>query len=601
MSSRPNSQSSTGTGPTHGWKPPGMPPWPDPEAFHGTDAKAVPPPVAPPYPGCFHHAAKAPSATSPTLENSWANWRRWVEHSSLWALGDAAPKFKVRILNDFELLPMSCRQVSDCVRSGLWPAGMVFLQPVDEVREIWIPASVLKIVDPKSRIPNVAGVDPSQRVGTTVPGTSVRWSQIDDAKGMERAALMRVANIAACLHEGIVSKDWSDEEIKRSLVEVASGQADAICYELEDVMASIAPIPAHVAGKRKVFRQYGFRVDRIVRGVMSYPTFAPPEVVLAGDEWLRRGDIVFLNSSAGAGKSVAAFHLAICWGLGLKYLGIAPTKPLRILHFAGEDDGVTAGQCREGLIAHAEALFGKPLGPEELQRLDSMLRTEHGQRLSGDAFIAHLDRLLEEEPADVVILNPLLSFVVGDLVSEVGGFLRRKLAVVLEEQDCACLISHHTTKLSKRSWEELEPIYSGTGGAEPANVGRSILCLAPTPVPGLHVLHVGKRTSTGWTDEDGNFVDKVYFKRGTNPKRPAWLPVSHAEAAELIGEAKGKKGSSRKCSAEYVVEVLRGNDGRAWRADLLDMIATACDCSVETAKKSLDEARRAGLISEAML
>jgi hypothetical protein len=251
-------------------------------------------------------------------------------------------------------------------------------------------------------------------------------------------------------------------------------------------------------------------------------------------------------------------------------------------------------------MAHAEAIFGKPLSPDDLQGLDSMLRTEHGQRLSGDAFIAHVDRLLEAEPVDVVILNPMLSFVVGDLVSEVGGFLRQKLAVLAEKHDCAFLIFHHTIKLRKGSWDEIDPIYSATGGAEPANVGRSILCLAPTPVLGLYVLHVGKRTSTGWTDDDGNFVDKVYFKRGTNPKRPGWLPVSHAEAVELIGEAKGKKGSSRKCSAEYVVEVLRGNDGRAWRADLLDMIATACDCSVATAKKSLDEARHAGLISEVM-
>lgn len=543
-------------------------------------------------------ATGSPSDRAPGSEDVSARWKRWIDEPSLWAVGPSAPQFDIRILNDFEPHPMSCREISNLVRAGLRSAGLLFLRPVGEAEDLWIPASVLKIVDPKNRIPNVAGVDPSQRVGVTVPGTSVRWSQIDAETGMKRAALMHVANIAAILHDGIVSKDWSDEEIKRLLAEVALRQADSVCYEFEDVMASIAPIPAHVAGRREIFRQYGFRVDRIVRGVMSYPTHAPPEVVLAGDEWLRRGDIVLFNSSAGAGKSVAAFHLSMCWPLGLPYLGILPSKPLRILHFAGEDDGVTAGQCREGLIAHAEALFGKPLGPDDLQGLDSMLRTEHGQRLSGDAFIAHVDRLLQAEPVDVVILNPMLSFVVGDLVSEVGGFLRQKLAVLAEKHDCAFLIFHHTTKLSKKSWEELDPIYSGTGGAEPANVGRSILCLAPTPVPGLHVLHVGKRKSTGWTDEAGNFVDKVYVKRGTNPKRPAWLPVSHAEAAELIGEAKGKKGSSKKCSAEYVVAVLRENDGRAWRGELLNLIARACDCSVATAKKSLDEARHAGLISE---
>ena len=265
----------------------------------------------------------------------------------------------------------------------------------------------------------------------------------------------------------------------------------------------------------------------VVRGFMSFPTYPPPEDVLAGDAWFRYGDIHFLNSGAGMGKSVGIGQLSIAWALGLPYFGIWPSRPLKIIHFCGEDDESTLGQIREGFLANSEAITGRKLTAQDLAPLDSMVRTDFSREFTGDAFLARLEEMLIEEHADVILINPLLSFIGGPIVETVSEFLREGLGPILARHRCATLISHHTCKLNKDSWDNMDFTYSGIGGGEVANVPRSILTLAPTRVKELMVLKASKRTTTGWRDGDGAFMDYAYFQRTDNPTRPAWIPVGH--------------------------------------------------------------------------
>ncbi len=521
------------------------------------------------------------------------------EDPYLWAInGEATAFFVCMPTGGMNSIPITAREVRKHVVEGRWDPESVLLKRKDGAGT-WITAAALGIKIPPDAIPHVDRIPREMRVGPNIPGTIVPWLTLDRLAGPSRESLARTASAASHFYKGIVDDHWSDEKIGDEIARMLATfpeEGSPLC--LSEVQKAMLPIPYHIAYGKDLIKRMRFDVDNLVRGVNHYPTHAPPESVLAGDEWFRRSDIFFLNSSAGAGKSVVAFQLAIAWGLGLPYLGIAPSRPLRILHFSGEDDEVTAGQCREGLLAHAEALFGRPLTKDDLSRLDEMLRTEHRQCRTGNEFVAHLDKLLRQEPADLVIINPLMSFVSGDIVAEVKDFLREQLTPVAVEHDCGILIMHHTVKLRKNGWDDIDPIYSGLGGAEPANVGRSILCLAPTSAPGLHVLHVGKRDTTGWVDADGEFAKKAYFKRSNQPKRPAWLPVPHAEAEEMISGAKAAGGAPRKCSPERIAEILREKGGRAWRADLLAWTIDVCGCSEATAKKALREARDAGMISE---
>jgi hypothetical protein len=336
--------------------------------------------------------------------------------------------------------------------------------------------------------------------------------------------------------------------------------------------------------------------DSMVRGFMSFPTDPPEEDILAGNAWLRVGDVHFFNSSAGAGKSVALIQASMAWGLGLPFLSIKPARPLRVLHFVGEDDESTLGQCREGFTENALATFGREIQPGELAKLDDMVRTDFSRQYTGKAFLARLETILTEEPADLVLINPLLSFIGGDIVKEASEFLRGGIMPIMQRHRAGCLIAHHTCKLTKASWDEMDFTYSGIGGGEVANVPRSILTLAPTKAKGLHAVYVSKRPTTGWKDDDDKFVDHIYIKRTDNPARPAWLPVSHEDAEAMIGEHSpaGESGRSKKATAEHIVEAVK--TGAMARPALLAQIQRERHCTETPAKNALREARKEGLV-----
>lgn len=337
--------------------------------------------------------------------------------------------------------------------------------------------------------------------------------------------------------------------------------------------------------------------DSMVRGFMTFPTDPPEEDILAGNAWFRVSDVHFFNSSAGAGKSVALIQASMAWGLGLPFLGIKPARPLRVLHFVGEDDESTLGQCREGFLDNFKEVFGREIEPGELHKLDDMVRTDFSRQYTGKSFLARLDTILTDEPADVVLINPLLSFIGGDIVKEASEFLRVGIMSIMQRHRAGCLIAHHTCKLTKASWEEMDFTYSGIGGGEVANVPRSILTLAPTKAKGLHALYVSKRPTTGWKDDDDKFTDHVFIKRTDNAARPAWLPVSHDDAEAMIGEQvpPASGGRSKKASPSDIVDAVK--DGAMARPALLAQIQRENQCSETPAKNALKEARKLGVVA----
>jgi len=330
--------------------------------------------------------------------------------------------------------------------------------------------------------------------------------------------------------------------------------------------------------------------SEVVRGFTDFPTHPPAENVLAGNAQFRITDTHFFNAPAGEGKTVAQTQTSMAWALGLPYLGIHPARPLKIIHFCGEDDAVTIGQCREGFILHSKAITGRQLTAKDLEPLDDMVRTDFSTKFTADAFLRRLDEMLNEEHADIILINPLLSFIGGPIVESVSKFLREGLGPILKRHRCAAWIAHHTCKLNRDSWENMDFTYSGIGGGEIANIPRSIFTLAPTKVNGLRVLHVSKRKTVGWKDDDGKFTDHAYFKRTEDPTRPAWLPVTHGEAAEMM-DAVNLSGSGRnkKATIEHIVEALA--TGAMTRQALIETVMRNCKCGISTAKTAISNAQ----------
>ena len=340
---------------------------------------------------------------------------------------------------------------------------------------------------------------------------------------------------------------------------------------------------------------------KTAKGVNGFPIKIPEHRKIAGNDWLRRHDIAFFNSGAGMGKSVAMGQLVMAWGLGLPYFGIPPARPLKILHFCGEDDEVTLGQIREGFLENSEALTGKALTASDLDVLDENLETDFSREFAGDAFITHLEKRLAEKPVDLVIINPLLSFIGGNIVECASDFLRGGLMPVLQDHDCTALIAHHTTKLVADSWEKMDFTYSGIGGGEVANIPRTILTLAPAKVKGLCMLHVSKRVFTGWLDGDFKFSDCFFIKRTDDPSRPAWLPVSHDDAEAIIpaskqGGAGNGGGKGKKLTTQHVTDALATGDMA--RLALIVFLVENYSVSDRTVKDAINDARLSGHITE---
>ena len=327
----------------------------------------------------------------------------------------------------------------------------------------------------------------------------------------------------------------------------------------------------------------------LVSGVNGFPTDPPPETVLVGNGAIRIGDIAMLNSGAGMGKSVSMGQLAMSWALGLPYFGIRPSRPLRILHYVGEDDESTMGQIREGFLTHSLAITGIQLTEKDLEQLDEMLATQFDRSTIGNSFIAELNNEIEAYRPDMVFINPLLSYIGGDPVKEATPFLRGGIMPVLAANKCATLIAHHTCKLTRDSWESMDPTYSGIGGSEMANIPRLVLTIMPAG-EGMIRLQAGKRTTVGWKDEEGKHRDHAYFRRTDNPTRPAWLPISYEE-----GDTRSKKsGSRKKIVPANIVEILKNGDRLkiAVKQELLK------NCSEKTAREAINYALDLGVIFE---
>lgn len=322
----------------------------------------------------------------------------------------------------------------------------------------------------------------------------------------------------------------------------------------------------------------------LVGGVNGFPTDPDPETILVGNGAIRIGDIAMLNSGAGMGKSVSMGQMAMSFALGLPYFGIKPSRPLRILHYVGEDDEATMGQIREGFLQHSLAITGQQLTAKHLEPLDEMLMTQFDRTAIGNFFLAAMKDEVEAFKPDMVFINPLLSYIGGDIVKEVTPFLRVGIMRVLGTNKCAALIAHHTCKLNKESWATMDPTYSGIGGGDVANIPRSILTLMPVR-DGIVRLQASKRTTYGWRDADDKYMDHAFFRRTTDPTRPAWLPVPYSEVEALV---ESSKDSRRKGDVNDVLEIL--DRGDRLKSAVVEDIMRMRHCGERTARERVKEA-----------
>jgi hypothetical protein len=124
---------------------------------------------------------------------------------------------------------------------------------------------------------------------------------------------------------------------------------------------------------------------------------------------------------------------------------------------------------RDGVLEHLK------LTKKERKTLEKNFICVFESSRTGQEFIAQLESLLEEHLPDLLILDPALSYIGGDVKEQqtVGGFLRNLLNPLLQKHNCGVLIVHHTNKPNAQREDRKRVAndfaYAGTGSAEWAN------------------------------------------------------------------------------------------------------------------------------------
>jgi hypothetical protein len=267
-----------------------------------------------------------------------------------------------------------------------------------------------------------------------------------------------------------------------------------------------------------------------------------PETNILGNRFLTKTSGLFLISPSGHGKSSMTVHFIICFAIGRVAFGIKPAKALRILCIQSEDDDADTKKF-------TQVIRKMNLSEAEKALLSQNTRFEYRNNLHGNQFVAALDAFLTEWYADIVIINPLSGFLLGDLKDEdrVSEFLRARLTPLLTKHKCGAIIIHHTpktnfAKLDNMQWYDW--MYAMSGCASLTNWARAALVLAPSKIPGTYRLIAAKRfDEIQWTEREYWFShskDKISVN-GQQIDIIEWIPAGEDEIKSAKPSQKAKK------------------------------------------------------------
>jgi RecA-family ATPase len=147
----------------------------------------------------------------------------------------------------------------------------------------------------------------------------------------------------------------------------------------------------------------------------------------------------------GIGKSSFVMTAAIKWSIGQSLFGLVPVKPLKCLVIQAEND---AGDLA---IPFQDITEDINLFPDHKDTLRRNLVFKRMSTRTGEDFIAYARQQIDKYQPDIVIADPLLSYVGANVNAQVdmSKFLRNQLQPVLDETGVIWVFIHHTGKPPK--------------------------------------------------------------------------------------------------------------------------------------------------------
>ena len=286
-----------------------------------------------------------------------------------------------------------------------------------------------------------------------------------------------------------------------------------------------------------------------LESLQSFDRENDPDCVL-GNRWLCKGGSLLIVGQSGTGKSSLMMQAAVHWAVGRDFFGIDSKgkRPLRIAIVQSEND---KGDISE---AFQDVSFGASLNPTERQLLFENLAIYRDTTSVGKAFPGMLKDLITAHRADIVFIDPLLSFA-GINVSDqeqVTHFLRHDLAPILLETGAILIAMHHTGKPMKASDKEGQTIadlaYAGFGSSEFTNYFRESAFLfrvaGETPVYRFGLTK--RRGRSNLKNADGNFSPEILIRHAREKGAIRWEYASPSDLPQPDTDSSPAKGSPRR-------------------------------------------------------
>jgi hypothetical protein len=323
-----------------------------------------------------------------------------------------------------------------------------------------------------------------------------------------------------------------------------------------------------------------------------------PRKTVLGKRFLCIGGGMLFVGPSGIGKSSASVQQDVLWSLGRPAFGIRPARPLRILTIQAENDAEDLAEMRDGVCR------GLNLTAADRAEVRERVFYETEQAKTGTEFLAYADKRLAMAQFDLLRIDPFLAYLGADVnnAEQTAAFLRNGLNPILTRRAVACILNHHTPKVTNRDtsgWRGTDWMYAGAGSADITNWTRAALVIDPTHVPHVFRFIAAKRGNRiGWVNKDGeretlrhycHAADGLYWREATDDDLAAVESAADAKRngkpiktaadmrahvptvgaipkAELLAKAR-KSGFTKQGAADTLAELLETEQLFAWQID----------------------------------
>jgi len=266
----------------------------------------------------------------------------------------------------------------------------------------------------------------------------------------------------------------------------------------------------------------------------NYDTRNDPNHVVGHGRYLCRGGSLLVTGQSGIGKSSFVMQMAASWAIGRELFGIPVIHPLKIAVVQAECDIGDLAEAYQGVSS------GMRLSPEEKALCKTNLKFFTEASKTGKDFVDLCRKIIVRHKLDVLVADPLLSYVGGDLSKQevCSHFLRNLVQPVLQETGCIMVFIHHEGKPKPQEVKDGQTVsdqmYSGIGSSELVNWSRAIINIRreskELPVFSFNLTKRGKLA--GMRTPDGKPTLSIKLKHADD--RVLWEVAPLAGGFELL-------------------------------------------------------------------